>query len=340
MKFSVGYQLRDEGQLPFSEIVAQYRDHIGEVYFAWGDLPTGRDPLSDRLEQVQWDANNPVLAELKAIRGMGIRLDLLLNGNCFGGDAMSEALADRIADILDFLASEGCMPEVVTTASPAVAYMVKKSHPQTEVRASVNMRIGTVKGLDYAKHLFDSFYICRDFNRDFDRIKELKSWADANGKGLYLLANSGCLRDCSFQTFHDNLVAHHSEAAHNRNIRGFLPYACWNYLREPENWVSILQNTWIRPEDLHHYEPYFPMVKLATRMHQLPLMVIDAYAKGEFYGNLLDLFEPGFGPALAPYILDNSKFPADWFEKTTACQKNCHECTYCQGVLDQLLLEN
>lgn len=340
MKFSVGYQLRDAGQLPFSEIVRKYQEHIGEVYFPWGDLPTGRDPLGDRMEELRWDEESPVLAELKAIREMGIKLDLLLNGNCFGGDAMSETLSQRVKNALDFLQSQDCLPEVVTTASPAVAFMVKSAYPQMEVRASVNMRIGTVKGLDYAKHLFDSFYICRDFNRDFDRIKELKAWADENGKGLYLLANSGCLRDCSFQTFHDNLVAHHSEAANNQNIRGFLPYACWNYLREPENWVSILQNTWIRPEDIHHYEPYFPMVKLATRMHQLPMMVIEAYVKGSYHGNLPDLFEPGFGPALAPYVLDNTKFPADWFEKTTSCKKNCHECGYCQSVLEQILLEN
>ena len=338
MNLIVGYQTRPDNRLV--RAIVAHRDAIGEVYFAWPGIANGRNTVSLREGMTEWEQLDRQIADLEALSTAGLRFNLLLNGNCFGGDAMSEALADRIAGILDFLASEGCMPEVVTTASPAVAYMIKKSHPETEVRASVNMRIGTVKGLDYAKHLFDSFYICRDFNRDLDRIKELQAWADANGKGLYLLANSGCLRDCSFQTFHDNLVAHHSEAAHNRNIRGFLPYACWNYLREPENWVSILQNTWIRPEDLHHYEPYFPMVKLATRMHQLPLMVIDAYAKGKFYGNLLDLFEPGFGPALAPYILDNRKFPSDWFEKTTSCKKNCHECTYCQGVLEQLLLEN
>ena len=326
--------------MPFSEIVRKFRDRIGEVYFPWGDLPTGRDTLSERMEDLSWDEGSPVLRELKEIRDMGIKLDLLLNGNCYGGDAMSQGLSDRITGILAFLESQGCLPEAVTTASPAIAHMVKSAYPDVEVRASVNMRIGTVKGLDYAKHLFDSFYICRDFNRDFDRIKELKAWADANGKGLYLLANSGCLKDCSFQTFHDNLVAHHGEVAENRNITGFLPYACWNYLREPENWVSILQNTWIRPEDLHHYEPYFPMVKLATRMHQLPMMVIEAYAKERYHGNLLDLFEPGFGPALAPYVLDNTKFPADWFEKTSSCKKKCHECTYCHRVLDQILLEN
>ena len=74
-------------------------------------------------------------------------------------------------------------------------------------------------------------------------------------------------------------------------------------------------------------------------MHTLPRMVIDAYAKAEYRGNLLDLFEPGFGPALAPYVMDNDKFPEDWFEKTSHCNKKCEQCNYCQSILRQVMTE-
>lgn len=129
-------------------------------------------------------------------------------------------------------------------------------------------------------------------------------------------------------------------ALKTQNIKGFLPYACWNYLKKRKNWVSILQNTWIRPEDVHHYEPYVSMMKLATRMHALPRMVVDAYAKAEFRGNLLNLLEPGFGPALAPYVLDNDKFPENWFEQTSRCSKKCEQCNYCNTVLKQIMTED
>ena len=333
MKFSVGYQQREEEKTPFFEIVKCYREQIAEVFFAWPGVPSGRDPQSAGTKVF-------LLRELKAIRGMGIGLDLLLNGNCYGGNGMSTKMAELVAGILQELTEARCKPQVVTTASPAIAFMVRQISPETEVRASVNMRIGTVKGMEYAKDLFDSFYICRDYNRDLDRIRELKQWADENGKKVFIQANSGCMRACSYQTFHDNLVAHHKEVADNQNITGFLPYACWNHLRDRENWVSVLQNTWIRPEDVQHYEPYISMMKLATRMHQLPMMVIDAYAKGTYRGNLLDLFEPGFGPIFAPYILDNSKFPEDWFEKTTQCDKKCQSCNYCRSVFHNVLIEN
>lgn len=333
MKFSVGYQLREAGVLPFYKIAEQYRKAIEEVYFPWPALASGRDPLPEGAEET-------LIRELQEIQKLGIRLNLLLNGNCYGSEAMSEKLAETIAGIFDRLGDESCKPQVVTTASPAIAFMVKRISPQTELRASVNMRIGSVKGMEYTGHLFDSFYVCRDHNRDLERVRELKQWADENGKKLYLQANSGCLRNCSFQTFHDNLVSHHDEVEGNRNISGFLPYACWNHLKNPKNWVSVLQNTWIRPEDVHRYEPYVSMMKLATRMHRLPMMVIDAYAKESYGGNLLDLLEPGVGPAFAPYILDNRRFPEDWFERTTQCDKKCKICGYCRGVLERILVEN
>ena len=82
-----------------------------------------------------------------------------------------------------------------------------------DVRASVNMRLGTVRAMEYVSHLFDSFYIQREYNRDLDRIDELREWAGRNGKRLYMLANSGCLLWCAVQTFHDNMVAHEAEVA-------------------------------------------------------------------------------------------------------------------------------
>ena len=80
------------------------------------------------------------------------------------------------------------------------------------------------------------------------------------------------------------------------------------------------------------------MVKLATRMHARPRTVIDAYVNRSYRGNLLDLMEPGFGPALAPCIIANERFPADWFERTSTCNHRCHACDYCRTVLEQVLV--
>ena len=48
MKYSVGFQLYENGEEPFSEIVKAYNEHISEVFFAWQDIATGRSAIATR----------------------------------------------------------------------------------------------------------------------------------------------------------------------------------------------------------------------------------------------------------------------------------------------------
>ncbi len=338
MKYSVGFQLYDNGEEPFSKIVEAYKMHISEVFFAWQDIQTGRSAIATRNGFTDWTSQHRLEEELRAIKALGIKLDLLFNANCYGEYAISEKLENSVVSLIEHLKSTVGGVEIVTTTSLTVAHVLKKFFPEIEVRASVNMKIGTVKGMEYLSDLFDSFHLQREYNRDIPHIKMLKGWADKNGKKLVLLANSGCFSHCSGQIFHDNLVAHEAEICEINNLKDFTPYVCWRSLKNKENWVMLLQNTWIRPEDIHNYDGLFDTVKIATRMHSHPGMVIDAYVRRNFIGNTLDLFEPGFGRAIAPYILNNSFFPKDWFTKISSCDKLCHRCNYCKSVLDQILL--
>ena len=338
MKYSVGFQLYENGEEPFSEIVESYKESISELFFAWGDIATGRGPVATRHGYTDWSVQGRMEDELRKIKGMGVKLDLLFNGNCYGQYAISEKLSNTVISVIEYLEGIGCGAEIITTASPAIAHTVKKHFPNVEVRASVNMRIGTVKGMAYLADLFDSFHVQREYNRNLPHLMMLKEWADKNGKKLIMLANSGCFAHCSGQTFHDNLVSHESEICEVKNLDDFMPYVCWRALKKRESWHMLLENTWVRPEDIHHYEGIFDTVKLATRMHSLPGMVIDAYVRESFVGNTLDLFEPGFGRAIAPYIISNKDFPENWFTKTSACDKICDRCGYCESVLSQVLI--
>ena len=208
MKFAVGYQLSEEDEEPFVDIIRDFRDHIEEVYFPWPDMPSGRAPLTLRRGYVDWNGIRLFEQDLRKIRELGLKLDLLFNANCYGELAVSTFLSNRVCSVIEYCGEIAGGVDAVTTTSPAVAHVVKKNFPTVDVRASVNMRIGTVKGMEYVSHLFDSFYVQREYNRDMDRLVELKEWADANGKRIYILVNSGCMNFCSGQTFHDNLVAH------------------------------------------------------------------------------------------------------------------------------------
>ena len=335
LKLSVGYQYSEK--FLFSKIVSDYAQSIEEVYFPWVDAASGRSMIGGYDGYFDYGLQNILIGELKKIKELGIKLDLLYNANCYGEDAMSEVLRGKVYSVIDFLDDNGIKVDVITTTSPAIACMVKEQYPEIELKASINMKISTVKGMQYVAHLFDSFCVAKECNRDIEKLKMLKAWAQENGKKITILANSGCMRDCSGQIFHDNMVAHEYEISKQKNIN-FLPYMCWQYLKDKANYSAVLQNTWIRPEDIDNYEGLVDTVKLATRAHQLPGMVIGAYARRMYSGNLLDLFEPGFGPAFAPYAIDSSKIPEDFWQKTVSCNKDCTKCNYCKTVLDKAIV--
>lgn len=330
MKFAAGYQPFLAGEL-FCEMLADYREAVSEVYFSIPGTPSGRtepERTPELLEQLFF--------ELAEIRKYGIALDLLLNGNCYGGDAVSERFAREITVGLDRLGKAGLLPEIVTTTSPFVAHVVGKHFPEIELRASVNLRLDSTLALEYLSDLFDSFYIRRDLQRDLPTLRKVSEWCRAHGKKLGLLANSGCLRNCPYQTFHDNLVAHDAEVRKNANLPDFPPHLCWKRLQNRENLGDFLRASWIRPEDIPRYAPYVDVVKLATRRHASVRMVLAAYTSGRFDGNVLNLTEPCFAGLAAPYMLDNRRLSFD--DLPGRCADDCRHCGKCERVLKKALV--
>jgi collagenase-like PrtC family protease len=328
VRLAVGYPVAGgEVARQFCETVGEYHEHIEEVYFAAPGTPSGRSPACEDGE---------IWANLAGLRSLGVKFDLLLNANCYGARAASQELADDVCRTLD-TARERCGVDTVTTTSPFVADGLRRNDPELELRASVNMRIGTVQAMEMFADLFDGFYVQRDFNRDLPRLAELRKWTHDRGKKLCILANSGCLAFCPGQTFHDNLVAHEPELQNTPGLRHEL-LACRRFLSDRNNWRAILAATWIRPEDIPQYEHLADVAKLATRMHHNPRIVIAAYARRRFRGNLLDLLEPGYGDQLRGARVDARALPADWFDRTTSCRRDCDTCGYCRDVLEGALV--
>ena len=328
--FAAGYRHFAYGST-FSDIVLAHPS-VSEVYFPWIGEPSGRPKLGYDEEN---DSDILAIAlhrDLTRIRKHGKKLDLLLNANCYGAEAMGRNLESHIIEIVETLAETGLKPDVVTAASPFVARTVKRTFPEIEVRASVNMRLATLQAMQYLAPWFDSYYICRDVQRNLATVERFSRWCHENGKKLCMLANSGCLRNCPWQTYHDNLIAHSEAAERIAPAAGFNPHLCWTMYKDPAKFPEVLKSTWIRPEDLYRYEGLVDTVKLATRQHANPDMVISAYERGSYGGNLLDLFEPGFSPAFFPQYIENSAFPGDWFDRTSSCGRECSGCGYCEEV--------
>ena len=301
MKFTVGLSQKD---VDFTDFIIENKEHISEVYFSWGDFPNGRNAQTEAEGYAPWELQDMQREDLKKLSDNDVPLNLLFNANCYGKDSQSRAFFNKVGMTIDHISRTYGLRSVTTT-SPLIAKFIKNNFENIEVRASVNMEIGTVQGMEYLAEYYDSYYIKRELNRNFDAIKNLHRWAEQNGKKLYMLANSGCLNYCSAHTFHDNLVAHESEIAQMDNAYDFRGI-CHEYLADEKHYKSLIENTnFVRPEDMHRYEPYFEAAKLATRVHKNPKEVLKSYINARYSGDILRLLEPVH--SIYPYVIENGE---------------------------------
>lgn len=299
VKFSVGLP---KNNLEFVNYIIQNSSHIYEVYFSWGDFPNGRSSQFQSDEYTPWELVDIQREMLKSLSDANIPLNMLFNANCYGKDSQSRAFCNKIGETVDYVGNTYGLKSITTT-SPLIAKFIKNNFEDIEVRASVNMEIGTIQGMDYLKEYFDSFYMKRELNRKIDSIKILHKWCQKNGKKLFMLANSGCLNFCSAHVFHDNLVAHESEIAKMDNAYNF-GGICHEYLKDEHNYEKLIENTnFVRPEDIGKYDEFFESAKLATRVHNNPKMVLDSYIRGKYSGDILRLLEPAHN--IYPYVIEN-----------------------------------
>lgn len=332
MKYSIGYRLPDEMDSTL-DICRDYCEHISNVYFSFANEPSGRLPLCDLKRREEIGAKQ--IEELKEIKKMGKTLTLLFNASCYGAGAASTELMQHVLSLCKKLKTETDF-DTVTTTSPFIADVVKGYFGRSiSVMASVNMKIGTIRAMEQLAEGFDGFYAAKECNRDFEKLRVLQEWCQKKGKRLSILANSGCLPYCAYQSFHDNMVAHEVLSSPNVSEWDGFPSPCHRFMsskRTEDAIAYFLSGTWIRPEDVGAYESLFDEIKLATRMHTRARSVIAAYIRGRYHGNLLDLTEPSFSYDLRGMVLDNTLMPNDFFRHVTNCSGNCEECGYCKRV--------
>ena len=299
MKYMVGLQNKNDD---FLENIIENKEHISEVYFSWGNFPNGRNNRDIAGEYTEFEMMKWQDEALSRLSRNNIPLNILFNANCYGKDSQSRAFFNNVGNTVDYLKSRYGLSSVTTT-SPLIAKFIKNNFDDLEVRASVNMEIGTVYGMEYIANYFDSYYMKREYNRDLEKVAELKKWCDDNGKKLFGLANSGCLNFCSLHNFHDNLVAHESEIAGMDNAYNF-GGICHEFLKDEKNLSGLIEKTnFIRPEDISKYDGLFEAVKLATRVHNNPKIVLESYIKGKYTGDILRILEPAH--SIYPYVLEN-----------------------------------
>ena len=336
-KFAIGYYFHFPGK--FMDTIRPYIPALAEIYFPLPGILSARELSGDEDAQ-----RAQLVKDLRECRENGIKLDLLINATCYGEKSYTAAWRKTVEGAIEYLDSFGLKPEVVTTTSPFVAKSIKNRWPEIDIRGSVNLKIGSTLALEYVEDLYDSFYMNRDLQRDIPTLKLFSEWCKAHGKKLCMLANSGCLRNCPTQVFHETLLAHGFwRAGNERNRMKQSPTLCMQLITEQNKYEEILRQTWVRPEDLHYYDPYVEVFKLSTRDPSLDVpTILKAYCYGKWDGDLCEIIDPRFVEGLRGKIIDNSAFPEDWVPSGIAglCAVNCTHCGKCTEVLKKVLKDN
>ena len=153
-----------------------------------------------------------------------------------------------------------------------------------------------------------------------------------------MLANSGCVRNCPWQVFHETLLSHSFISAFAEMEAQNTELICNQMFFQKKRLSDFLRCSWIRPEDIHVFEPELETIKLSTREAKFPLEITEAYVNGSYDGNLLRLMDPYHAFGFRPNRIDNKSFPADWVTSGIAgkCADNCKHCGKCEKILEQV----
>ncbi len=320
---------------PFRESCARHLPRIREVFFAWPGVLSCRPAPEFTLE-----VRRRLLDDLAWSRANGVELDTLFNANCYGDDAISPVLADFVRRNIDEMGECGLMPDTVTTTSPFIATVLRRHYPGVRIRWSVNIRVHGSVGFESVLELFDSFYISRERHRDLGHVAAISAWARAHGKAVGMQVNSGCLRQCPFQTFHDNLHGH-GDGRRPRDVEtareyGFSFFRCKTHF-DRGNYEDFLRATWLRPEDMPEYEPHVDIVKLATRRHKDPVGVLAAYATYKSPASLADIMDPSY-PFPRRFAGEAFAESEGLWREVRGCKDadDCRHCGKCAALMEKV----
>lgn len=219
----------------------------------------------------------------------GIRFNYVINASCMGNIESTIFGHKRLRRFLDWLININV--DSVTVAIPYLFEIIKKQYPQLKACISVVTNVNSIEKARYWEGLgADSITLSLfELNRNFNLLRKIRKAVRCD---LQLIANAHCLYQCPFSIYHYNCCSHASQKEHF--LKGFMVEYCHPrcYYQRIKYPVNFIRSGWIRPEDMRHYEDVgINRLKLVDRGMSTRgiLSIVNAYTKGYYDGNLLDL---------------------------------------------------
>jgi len=331
----------------------------------WGD-PLGGGRMALFIPKV---GKQEVASFIGEAKKKGLGFNYLINGTCFDNMEFTKKAYRGIVEHIEWIASTGA--DMVTVTLPFLIEIVKRESPHLKVAASSFARVQNVHlARIWEEMRADKIILPESIGRDFRSLRLIREAVDCE---LELIANHCCLFQCFLDLHHRNMVSHGSQADHP--CGGFAPdyckLACQRLkILKP---VELIKSTWIRPEDVSHYEEIgIDCLKLVERFRgtESLLQIVHAYEKRNYNGNLVELLTlPQQGAFLMPNLeiiertdliepekmgevmavlrepfpgrvhIDNRKLDGflDHFKKADCLRTRCDRCGYCERVANRVI---
>ncbi len=309
---------------------------------------------------------------IQACHERGLQFSYLLNAPCLGNLQYSRRGYKKLIELLEWIDQSNC--DSVTVGIPYLIDLVRKRFPRLKIKVSTTARVNTVrKALQYEDMGVEEIIIDEHINREFKTLEAIRKAVKCD---LELIVNNICLWQCPYNFEHVNHDGHASRKG-EEGQSCYLQYPGYLCLyRKLTNPVELLKSTWIRPEDVHHYEEIgYEHFKITERFKRTPLLLehVKAYECRHFEGNLLDLFtlprKGAFTPLHLEYFIkpehvnimkvselekvfdlefreliqiDNQKLDGfiEHFKRHDCNQITCSQCLYCEMIFERVATVN
>jgi collagenase-like PrtC family protease len=335
LEFSVPYNNDPAVLSEIYRLKERNGNRIREIYLSGPQEYSGSGRIAPELEFSEF------VRVVESIHREGIRVNLLLNSICEGSDWYSSGVLKSTMDYLRRVHEDHGV-EAVTIANPLYIREIRKRFPSIEICASVLSDIDCVqKAVIFRKAGADVITPDVDINRDLPLLKRIK---EKTGAEIKLMVNEGCLFRCAFRKFHFNYISHKSRnPGTGRDVRSEDNVFSLNCIQLSKHDLSqILKSGWIRPEDAVRYGEITRYFKLVgrTSSNSMLLRAVDAYLNESWDGDLLELMAGNLYSIGMSHLmhLDNKILDeVGFFQKVTACDKECSECDYCSALIGKLI---
>lgn len=294
----------DNGSPELIDVIADLAatEGVNSIYEIYGSakesvVGTGREQSSPLLSRSDTDDR------ARRFRDLGFSYNFVLNSPV--PKARFLDIRPAIIEELEWLEGSGITD--VTLGNYELVRLAERYSPSLRVCISAFAQVKTMAEFDQWAQLKNVGNICIDFTaiHNVGLLEQMSRFGEGVDCKIKVIANLACLPNCVRQTEHS--IINSMSAKNKGNLHyGASTFYCMNAVyKEPHRFMSL---NILRPEDISTLENLgVACIKLTDRNRDCQWIrtITEAYIRGEYHGNILDLTSQYSALGLPEFSLDD-----------------------------------